>query len=165
MYLDVLPMLFFTDCGSSVVVLHRLTVEGPHVMQPRELFFTYFVTPYTWGIGSEVSILQVLNQQTLLARRVHLYAIGWHCQIELVRISFPFEGGRLRLLFSFQTNKMRIWWVTPTFLLILLRLTMAICFDTVILKSDLLTERSALLLTDLFIFPISVVLETWRITG
>ena len=93
MHFDVLQMLILTDWWSSVVVFHGLTVERPDVMQPCELPFTFFVTPDPWVIGSKVSFLCALYELALLAHEVHFYAIGWHCQIELVRCSFPLKKG------------------------------------------------------------------------
>ncbi len=90
-HFHVLEMLFFTDCGSLVVVFNSLSVKGPHVAHPRELLVRLLVTTHSCVICCEVIVGCFLKEFTLLAFKVLLSTIYWNFQIELLRSDFPLE--------------------------------------------------------------------------
>ena len=84
-------MLFFTNHGSRVVVFHRLTVKRPHIFCPVEYLFLFSITTDSCVIDRKVTIDSFIDEQTLLAHKVLLFAIDRYSQIIQLGRNFPSE--------------------------------------------------------------------------
>ena len=59
-------MLLFTNRGSRVVALHRLTVKMPHIIFPGECFFFFPIMSNSSVIVCEVNIDSLVHGKLLL---------------------------------------------------------------------------------------------------
>ena len=84
-------VLFFTNHGSRVVVFHRLTVKRPHIFFPGKSLFFSSITTDSCAIDRKVTLDSFIDEQTLLAHKVLLFAIDRYNQIKQLGRNFPLD--------------------------------------------------------------------------
>ena len=139
-------MLFFTYWGSRVVVLHRLAVKRPHIFFPGKSLFFSSITTDSCVIDSKVTLDSFIDERTLQAHKVLLFASNRYGQIKQLGRNLPSEETKDWRFLSLHTDQVLFCVGIPVDLLLLLRQMLVLTFSKLMGSFELLKRNFVLLM-------------------